>query len=78
MSKPLLLERISNWTTSENLMMCPLAPTQLDNLERNLMVVPVAPPLQEKGSAPTGQPDTYPRARTEEETDSVIDQGQWN
>ena len=39
---------------------------------------PVAPPLQEKGSASSGQADTYPRARTEEETDSVIDQGQWD
>ena len=25
-----------------------------------------------------GQADNYPRARTEEETDSVIDQGQWD
>ena len=39
---------------------------------------PVAPPLQEKGSAPTGQPDIYPRARSVDETNGTIDQTQWD
>ena len=39
---------------------------------------PLAPPLQEKGSAPKGQPDNYPPARTEEELRALLDQSQWD
>ena len=39
---------------------------------------PIAPPLQEKGSASSGQADTYPRARSVDETNGTIDQTQWD
>ena len=39
---------------------------------------PITKPLQEKGDALMGQPDTYPHARTEEELNASMAQDQWN
>ena len=39
---------------------------------------PTADASEDNGSASVGQPDKYPRARTQEELDAMLDQNQWD
>jgi len=74
-SSPGTDEQLDNSNKKES---CPIASEQQDTPSAPGAGCPVPEPLQEKGSAPKGQPDTYPHARTEEEINSSMNQDQWN
>ena len=57
---------------------CPVGLEQLDTPSATGAGCPVAKPLQRKESAPNGQPDKYPHARTQEEINSMLDQSYWD